>query len=203
MLMSKQEFAGHIGVTPGRISQMILSGMIAKDALEGEGRKAKVRVEAAVEQIRRKRDVGQSLGNGLSTRLSFETPSAPQDEGGGDFPRKVSVDEELKQERLLAERRRNRVAAQDDALARGQLLDAAQVKIQMRKLAQAVDDENAGMLNDFATAIAAQFQVPQRDVLHALRRIRSEKKGQAMERAKRLADAVPESVEIIIDEAVA
>lgn len=206
MLMSKSEFAGHIGVTPGRISQMILSGMIAADALDGEGRKARIRVAVAMEQIRRKRDVGQSLANGLNTRLDVRLPieaaSGFQDDGDNSPPKIVTVDDELKQERLAAERRRNRIAAQDEAIKRGQLLDAVQVKSEMRKLAQMVDDENAGMLNDFASGIAAAFNVSQRDVLHLLRKIRSDKKGQAAARGRRLAESLPETSEVLIEEQV-
>ncbi|WP_292586520.1 hypothetical protein, partial [Mesorhizobium sp.] len=177
--MSKGDFARHINVTPGRVSQYISAGMIGKDALEGEGRSAKIIVSRAIEQIKQRRDISQALNNGLSTRLDLdETGEAagagdllpagagkPSDDGERQ-PKTPSVDDEIKQERLQSERRRNRVAAQEEAEKLGRLVDAGTVRAEMAKLAQAVDDENAGMLADFATAIAAQFSVPQRDVLH-------------------------------------
>jgi hypothetical protein len=204
--LSKGDFAAHIGVSPGRVSQMIASRMIGPDALDGEGRAAKVIVARAVEQIRSKRDIGQSLGNGISTRLDRPDDLAGQGKGtepppaaGEKQERPPSVDDELKQERLQAERRRNRIAAEEEATRRGQLVDAVQVRAEMTRLARAVDEENAGMLSDFATAVAAEFQLPQRDVLHLLRRIRSEKKGQSAERARRRAASLPETAETIID----
>lgn len=206
-VLSKGDFAAHIGVTPGRVSQYIAAGMIGPDALDGQGRNAKVIVSKAVEQIRRKRDIGQALGNGLSTRLNLDPEEAadvgapPADVGSQLKP--TNVDDELKQQRLEAERRRNRIAAQDEALRSGRLIDAAQVRAEMTKLAQAIDDENAGMLADFATAVAAEFHMPQRDVLHLLRRIRNEKKAAASERARRRAGSLPEFVETIIEESAA
>ncbi|TIX53684.1 MAG: hypothetical protein E5V25_30945 [Mesorhizobium sp.] len=73
----------------------------------------------------------------------------------------------------------------------------------MTKMAQAIEDENAGMLADFASALAAEFKLPQRDVLHLLRKIRTEKKAGAAERARRRAAALPEFVETIIEESAA
>lgn len=211
--MSKGDFARHINVSPGRVSQYIASGMITRDALEGEGRNAKVIVARAVEQIRQRRDISQALNNGLSTRLDLDEPDEaadaggflpagvgkPSSDGGSQSLKPQTVDDEIKQERLQSERRRNRVAAQEEAQRLGQLVDAASVKAEMAKLAQAVDDENAGMLADFATAIAAQFGVPQRDVLHLLRRIRNEKKAAAADRARRRMASLPERVDMIIE----
>jgi hypothetical protein len=68
-VLSKGDFAAHIGVSAGRVSQYIAAGMIGPDALDGQGRNAKVIVARAVEQIKRKRNIGQALGNGLMTRL--------------------------------------------------------------------------------------------------------------------------------------
>ncbi|RUW70517.1 hypothetical protein [Mesorhizobium sp. M2A.F.Ca.ET.067.02.1.1] len=207
--MSKGDFARHINVTPGRVSQYISAGMIGKDALEGEGRSAKIIVSRAIEQIRQRRDISQALNNGLSTRLDLDEPGEAADAGdllpaGAGKPsseplKPQTVDDEIKQERLQSERRRNRVAAQEEAEKLGRLVDAGTVRAEMAKLAQAVDDENAGMLADFATAIAAQFSIPQRDVLHLLRRIRNEKKAAAADRARRRAASLPERVEMIVE----
>lgn len=203
--LSKGDFAAHIGVSAGRVSQYIAAGMIGPDALDGQGRNAKVIVARAVEQIRAKRDIGQALANGISTRLDLEPDDQPEpSRPPADAPlRTPNVDDELKQQRLEAERRRNRIAAQEEALRSGRLIDAGQVRAEMTKLAQAIDDENAGMLADFATAVAAEYHMPQRDVLHLLRRIRNEKKASAAERARRRAGSLPEFVETIIEESAA
>ncbi|RWO57141.1 hypothetical protein [Mesorhizobium sp.] len=203
--LSKGDFAAHIGVTPGRVSQYIAAGMIGPDALDGAGRNARVIVARAVEQISAKRNIGQALGNGISTRLEVNPtePEVPAAVGPTGQARTPNVDDALKQERLQAERRRNRIAAEEDATRRGRLVDASQVRAEMTKMAQAIDDENAGMLADFASAVAAEFKLPQRDVLHLLRKIRTEKKAGAAERARRRAAALPEFVETIIEESAA
>lgn len=204
--LSKGDFAAHIGVTPGRVSQYIAAGMIGPDALDGSGRNARVIVAQAVEQIRRRRDIGQALGNGIATRLEIDPveQDAPAAASATEqLPRTPNVDDALKQERLQAERRRNRIAAEEDATRRGRLVDASQVRAEMTKMAQAIDDENAGMLADFASAVAAEFKLPQRDVLHLLRKVRTEKKAGAAERARRRAAALPEFVETIIEESAA
>jgi hypothetical protein len=206
--LSKGDFAKRIGVSPGRVSQYIAAGMIGPSALDGEGRNAKVIVAAAVEQIRQRRDIGQSLGNGLSTKLDLEPeesggerePAAERTSGDGGGTKTPTVDDEIKQERLQAERRRNRVAAQDEALRLGHLVEGVRVKAEMTKLARSIDDEYAAMLQDFAEAITAQFHVPQRDVLHLLRRVRIDKKAAAAERARRRAAGLPEMVEAIVEE---
>ncbi|AZV21457.1 hypothetical protein [Mesorhizobium sp. M7A.F.Ce.TU.012.03.2.1] len=206
-VLSKGDFAAHIGVSAGRVSQYIAAGMIGQDALEGQGRNAKVIVARAVEQIKRKRDIGQSLGNGLSTRLDLEPDDQPEparSAAGSDTTlRTPNVDDELKQQRLEAERRRNRLAAEDEAARRGRLVDASHVRAEMTKLAQAIEDENAGMLTDFASAVAAEFKLPQRDVLHLLRKVRADKKAGAADRARRRAASLPEFVEAIIEESAA
>ena len=214
--MSKGDFARHINVSAGRVSQYIAAGMIGRDALEGEGRAARIIVARAVEQIRQRRDIGQALGNGLSTRLDLDGGDDEAADAGdllhasvgrpddGERPLKpASVDDEIKQERLQAERRRNRVAAQEEAMRLGQLLDARSVRAEMAKLVRSVDDEYAAMLQDFAEALAAQFHVPQRDVLHLLGKVRTEKKAAAAERARRRAAGLPESAEAVIEESAA
>ncbi|TIX21535.1 hypothetical protein [Mesorhizobium sp.] len=177
--------------------------MIGKDALEGQGRNAKVIVARAVEQIKLKRNIGQALGNGLSTRLDLDPEDQPEPPRStpADADRLTpNVDNELKQQRLEAERRRNRLAAEDEAARRGRLVDATLVRAEMTKLAQAIEDENAGMLTDFASAVAAEFKLPQRDVLHLLRKVRADKKAGAADRARRRAASLPEFVEAIIEE---
>lgn len=199
--MSKGEFASHIGVSAGRISQYIASGHIGADALIGEGRSARVNVDLAVEQIRARRDIGQSLGNGLTTRLDPEPePSAQQ---ASPVLGRKSVDEEIKAARLESDRRKNRLAAVDEAQRLAQLVPVPELRRQLTTLATKMDEEAAGMLADFATAIAADFHLAQRDVLHLLRRVRNEKKAGVAARAKAAAGALPETIEAVIEDAAA
>ncbi|WP_141333537.1 hypothetical protein, partial [Sinorhizobium meliloti] len=87
-IMTKSAFAAHVGVSAGRISQYIAERKIFGDALEGEGRNAKIRASVAVEQLRKTLDPSQRFGaNGTATRsapapvaseLSFDGPEKPK-----------------------------------------------------------------------------------------------------------------------------
>jgi hypothetical protein len=161
--VSKGEFAGIIGVSAGRISQMIAEGKIGPDALEGVGRNAKVRVELARQQIAERTDLGQRFGNGLLTRL--ETPPAPDKPSAPADP----VAEQIKRERLLQIQHANRKAAEEALERAGQYVRADQVGAAMGKLGAALINVFEGGLGDLAQSIAAKFALPPRDVLHLLR----------------------------------
>lgn len=210
-LMSKGDFATHIGVSAGRVSQYIAEGIIDRSALEGEGRSARVRVAIATDQIRTRRHVGQALGNGLQTRLSEPAPASVADASqarpateaapSATPVRSDDVAYQIQQERLESERRKNRLAAQDEAVRQGKLVHAEHVRAEMMRLGRQIHEENAAMLADFASAISGQYQLPQRDVLHLLRRVRAEKLAAASERARERAGGLAATVDVEVDEA--
>lgn len=198
MLMSKSDFAAHIGVSAGRVSQMLASGMIGPECLDGEGRAAKIKVGLAVEQIKLRRDPGQALGNGIGTQLFGSSPASQSESPKPTQVRENDVAHQIQLERLESERRKNRQAALDELAAQGRLVPADQVRAEMTKLARQVDETNGAMLADFATAIASEFGVPQRDVLHLLRKVRNEKKAAAAERGRAAASELPETAEMVV-----
>jgi hypothetical protein len=61
-IATKSQFAALVGVTAARVSQWIAAGQISGDALVGEGRHARIRVEVARDQLRRNLNLGQRLG---------------------------------------------------------------------------------------------------------------------------------------------
>jgi hypothetical protein len=199
--MSKGDFARECNVTPGRVSQWLSDGVIGRDCLDGEGRNARIIVDRAKAQIALRRDPGQAMGNGLGTRLDFG-PTEPS----GDEPERPAkrddVAHQIQLERLEQEKRRNRRETIDEQERLGSLVPAAEVRAQMTRLAQQIDEANGAMLADFAAAIAARFELPQRDVLHELRRVRTDKKAAEAERAKARAQAMPATVEMVVAEGV-
>lgn len=198
-VVTKGEFARLAEVSPGRVSQWISEGKIGADALQGEGRSARIIVERALAQVRLRRDVGQGLGNGIGTRL-FDGAPEPCPPSREDLPpRGDDVAYQIQLERLQAEKRKNRQASIEEAEHLGQLVPADAVRAQMARLARQVDEANAAMLADFANAISGRFSLPQRDVLHLLRATRNEKKGQLATVLARAANDVPETVEVIIE----
>jgi hypothetical protein len=198
-LLSKGDFARHIGVTPGRVSQMISSGMIGADALAGEGRSARVVVAKAVEQIRRRRDVGQSLGNGLLTRLDA-TPAEASAEGlAAAIKPPDDTAEKIQLQRLEEMQRRNRLAAIEEQRQLGELVSADDMRREVAKAVQDVLSVFIGMTPDLANAIAAKFGLSQRDVLFELRRVMAEKRAEASAARRDAAEQLPATVEAEVE----
>lgn len=195
--LPKGEFAREIGVSAGRVSQMISAGMIGRDALVGEGRSARILVDLAKRQIAERRDPGQSLGNGLATRVEAEVPV------GGDVSRSVplpndSFDAQFKREKLEAIRRQNRKAAEEEAERQGRFVETDAARQEMTRLAAAMLSSFEGSLQTMATAVASKFGVPQRDVVHLLRaEFRAFRESEA-KRFRAEADSLPETVESVM-----
>lgn len=207
MELSKSEFAAHIKVSPGRVSQYLREGLIGKDALVGEGRSARIVVEKAIEQLRTRRHVGQSMGNGLLTDLGDGRGSSAEgasgasgadDAGAGDelqLKGKDDVAKQIQLERLEQERRKNRRETIEEAQQLGQLVTVEDFRREVGKTAQTLVTTFMGMAPDIANAIAAEFKVPQRDVLLLVRRVMNAKRAQATTALRLAAEEQPEAVD--------
>jgi hypothetical protein len=267
MLMSQAEFARHCGVSRAAVSQWKhpANNILRDDAFTKPGRKGQIIVEVALDQVRRNRDIGQSLGNGIGTRTGKDTaarpdlmggaidgadvaapvegtepesqgetksatppvapmsdprPAAPVDgkvqqappparekPGAGDpspvegndgddlgdpaRPRVLTVEDELKATRLERERLALRRSQEEDALRRGLLMAADDVRDQMSAIAGQMMRVFEGALPDFASAVAEQFGVPQRDVVHLLRAQFAKVRATAAAKERVAADAQP------------
>lgn len=199
MEMSKSEFAGHIGVSAARISQYISDGIIGSDALVGEGRNARINVEVAKQQISTRRHVGQSLGNGLLTRL--DKGPAPQslkppatDEGDDE----LETAELIQLERLERERRMNRQAEREEAIAQGRLVPADELAAQVRKVARDTVELFTGMAPDIANAISAKYELPARDLQHLIVEVMNTKRAAAAKQVEAKAEELPATLEAVL-----
>lgn len=198
-VLPKGEFAALIGVTPARISQYIQEGKIGPDALVGEGRSARVRVDLARRQINARRNVGQALGNGLMTRVDAEPLPAPTPEAPVPFtPRPDSVEEQLKRERLRGTQIANRKAAEEEEARKGRFVEASEVRQQMGRLASSILQTVEGGLPQMAAALAARFSIPQRDALHLLQTEFRTVRQSSADRHRASADVMPETVETVV-----
>lgn len=171
-LVSKGEFASIINVSPGRVSQFIAAGQISAAAIVGSGQRAKIDVERARADLRLTLDVAQRLGNGSETRLDVESivPTVASSETITVPPEIIrGPDHEIKLQKLEQLRRANRNGAIADAKTSGLLMETSEGRAQMSKIASAMLVVFEGGLNDMATAVAAQFQLPQRDVKHLMK----------------------------------
>lgn len=181
-VMTKSAFAAHVGVSAGRISQYIAERKIHGEALEGEGRNAKIRTSVAMEQLQRTLDPNQRFGaNGAATR---SVPvAAPVDRAATvDRPDVVAraparekppltlepfVDEvaaeKLKQQKITTARMEREEALE---LGRYMLTDDAR-----REMVKAVTEAFKVMeqgIPEMAKALAAQFEVSTHDAMHVM-----------------------------------
>jgi len=188
---TQADFARHMGVSRAAVSQWKSRDILRDDAFTEPGKKGKVVVSVAVEQVRRNRDIGQALGNGIETRTSTDAepladvpaedvqPDLPMDEATPVHPEPTAaapvkpkadtVEDQLKRAKLEQQLRTNRIQASEEALRQGMLVAADDAREQMARVASMMLQIFEGSLPDLGAAISAQFDIPQRDVLHLLR----------------------------------
>lgn len=181
--MSKGEFAKLINVSAGRISQYIASGQIGPDALQGEGRSARIVVERAKRQLSGRLDVSQRVGiNGLGTRISVspipraavEQTDAPLLQNAEKRPPEVFqtpsdlVADQIAREKLEQAKMQTARAKREEALASGRFMLADEARSEITRAVAMSYRVMEGGLADMATHLAGHFELPQRDILHHL-----------------------------------
>lgn len=187
-VVTKGEFAQMSGVSAGRVSQWISEGKISDDALVGQGRMAKIRVSAAREQLKLTRDVGQSLGNGIRTRL-------------GDTPSQIdTISDQIAAAKLEQARITTRRMREEDRANAGRYVLAQDVRRATSQAVGAVLDILEGSLGEVANEIAARFEVPQRDVVHLLNQQFRKARARAQAQLASRASALPETVEDVLED---
>lgn len=210
-LVSKSEFATLINVSAGRVSQFIASGQISQAAIVGTGQRAKIDLERAKADLRMTLDVSQRLGNGIDTNLNpgpAESPVAgagavaEHQSGPATLPQPIlpsGIDYDIKQQKLEQLRRANRNGAVADAQNSGRLMETDQGRAEMARIAASMLLVFEGGLTDFASAIASEFKLPHRDVLHLLRSEFRKVREKAKRQAKAEAVEFPETVETVLE----
>jgi DNA-binding transcriptional regulator YdaS (Cro superfamily) len=197
--VSKGEFAALCGVSPGRVSQWISEGKMTEEALDGQGPRARVRVDIAQAQLRSRIDVGQRFGNGLKTRLRAPLARHPNEPAGATqapmAPLVDTIEEQIKREKLREIEFKNREALKKELASRGEYVRTIDVRVGYDQVAMGMVNVFEGALTDFAQAVAARFEVPQRDVLHLLRGEFRKVRASAAQAARRAGSELPAAIE--------
>jgi hypothetical protein len=154
-VVTKGRFAALAGVSRARLSQYLSNGQISGDALVGGGHRARIRVAVAMEQLGRNLDVSQHLGANGRARV-----------GSGDDG---AVGDAIKRARLAQLELSNEHARAVREAEAGRYVLAADVRLEMGKIAGKMLATFEGALGELATAVAAKSGLPSRDVLHILR----------------------------------
>jgi hypothetical protein len=185
-VVRKSEFAKLGNVTKGLVSQWIAKGYISGAAIVGEGRSAMIDVDIARAQVKERRAVNESCGlNGLNTKLDAPAPGvsgeaqaalalpappvvhAPPAAGTTEDP--ATVDARIKAEKLKQNEILTRKQEMEELTRHGKWMVASEVTGEMNRLAAEMIRIFEGCFPDLASAVAAKFQVSQREVLHLLR----------------------------------
>ncbi len=164
-IVTKTAFASLGGVSPGRVSQFLSEKKIFGDALVGEGRRARIRVSVAIEQLRRNLDLDQRLGENGRVQLDVSAVAAAP--GSNDAP--PTIEDDIRRQRLEQLELANEKAREEKAARAGIYVKAADVRQELGRTAAQMIAVFDGALAEFATAIAAHSNLPARDALHILR----------------------------------
>lgn len=201
--MTKGAFAAHIGVSAGRISQYIAEGKIYGDALEGDGRTAKIRPAIARQQLQKTLEPSQRFGaNGAAVlKPSAGQPAlqlAPSDGASAPPPRLTFTDDvadQLAAERLRQQQITTARLEREEALEVGRYMLTEEARRQtVRAVSEAFKVMEQG-IPEMAKAIAAQFGVPMHDATHALLKVFRDVRAKKAAGFRTAADEQPEHIE--------
>lgn len=209
-IATKSEFATIVGRHPAFVTRAIAEGKISGDALIGEGRSSRIRVDAALAQLAIKLDLGQQLAQAnpiipLPAQSSIVPPSGAVTVGtveraaGADTSAPAAADDPLAQERAEQVRLRNanlraqiERGAREDALSAGALVDATAVaralSRQLQPLMSIFDELPAAIAKpmseqfgiDYPTALIAVKAATRRHRLAAAERLAATAAGQGV-----------------------
>jgi hypothetical protein len=164
-IATKSEFATIANVSAGRVSQWIASGKLGGDALVGSGRKARIRVAVALQQLSRSLDVVQWLGaNGKAKAAAARARADGNDDGVPD-----TVEAAIKQARLEQLALSNAAARRAEGASSGRYVLAVDAKQEMGRVAAQVLAVVDSALSEMANAVMAAKPVTPRDALRVLR----------------------------------
>jgi hypothetical protein len=208
-IVSKSEFARLSNVSAARVTQWIADKKIYGEAIVGEGRSSQIRVAAARAQLKRHLDIGQRLGNGLSTTLDGPAAAAAQIEAPLDSgaqimpfqrpsaqdPPRDPIEEQIKRERLETARRTNRKMAEEEAARSGRYVLAENAAREVGKSVTLVFSSVDGWIAEAASKMSAKFGLPQRDVLHLMRGEFQTFRAKFSATLRKQAESLPEFVE--------
>lgn len=208
--MTKGAFAAHIGVSAGRISQYIAEGKIYGDALEGEGRAAKIRPAIAQRQLQKTLEPSQRFGANGQAALNAPMRQSAMDLSGRSRPSvapppsfpdepdlliKDDVADKLAAERLRQQQIKTAQLEREEALELGRYMLTDDAR---RETVKAVIEAFKVMelgIPAMAKTMAAQFNVPMHDAMHALLKSFRETRSKAAKDFASIAAELEEHVE--------
>jgi len=157
-VVSKQEFAALVKVSPSCVSQWIARQKITGDALVGVGNRARIRVDVAREQLRQTVDIDQRLG-----KTPWEATPEPMGEA------EDTIEGRIKQQRLEQLALANALAREEAAARSGRYVKAEDARREMGRIAARLMTVFEASLSEFANAIIAAQPATPREASRLLR----------------------------------
>jgi DNA-binding transcriptional regulator YdaS (Cro superfamily) len=162
-ILSKAAFAAQLGVSRSRVSQWLAQKKLHGEALVGSGRGARIRVDIAIEQLKKNLDITQRLG--MNARAKLDATNAPGTAATVD----PTIEDQIKAERLEGYRRDNRRKAEEEAARGGRYVLVEDVKQQMGRISSQMLNTFEGWVNEVTSIISGKFSISQRDLQHLTR----------------------------------
>ena len=206
-VVRKSEFARLCNFSKPRVSQLISAGQLTPPALIGEGKNQRVDVELGMAQLRERLSVNERFGlNGLDTNLEPPGPVEPASTSlgcrGTGRPTIPEGETAVTSEAIIkAEKAKQSVFLTnrlklEDAARHGKYIDAQEARGGMTRQADELMKIFEGAFPEFASAAAAKFQVPQREMLHLLRDEFRKVRAQLAAACRSKAESTPQTAEV-------
>jgi hypothetical protein len=143
---------------------LISAKQIYGDALVGEGRTARINVVTACAQLKKNLDPAQFLGSNGKAKL--DDPGTAAD---ATSTSDVTIEDQIKAERLLQLELMNQKAREDRAARTGRYVLAADAAQQMGRISARMLNAFEGWQGEVASIISGKFNLPHREVSHLVR----------------------------------
>jgi len=169
-LITRAAFARLVDVSRVRVTQWLKEKKINGKAITGTGRQLRLDPDMARLQLVQNLDVAQRFGNGIGTQLADAPPPGKPPRGGSSASPSPSIEDRIRQEKLTEYEARNRRLKEQERERRGVYMRTDDARAEMAKIAAICLRVMEGGLVDLAAAMAAEFELSNRDALHLMRR---------------------------------
>ena len=202
-IVTKSEAAAILGVSRPCFSQYLVEGKVDGPAIVGSGHRARIDVDIAREQLRKRLEPIRFLGGQGKAKVTGSAaaktnplravPSANNDDA--DLINRRCIEDDIKTERLAQLALGNAKLREEAAARSGKFVLAEDVQQEIGRAASRILTLVESSLADFANAIMRDGAASQRDVLRTLRAAWREARLRAAKTNREAASVLPELVE--------
>jgi hypothetical protein len=187
--VTKSAFAAILGVSPPCVTGWIRRGKLYGDALVGDpGRRKRIRVDIARQQLKETLDPSQRLGGNGKVRFD--------DEPAGD---RGNLDSDIRRARLEQLELANERARMLREAEAGRYVRSDDVRLEMGRIAGRMLSVFEGALGEMAMAVTAKPNISPREALHILRTTFRSIRERSTKTESGIAKALPATVDDVED----